>query len=63
METLKHTYHTKGRQINVWAGQNWDGEFSICYNTPNGYPRRKEFANAKECIKAFNRMTDNKVLI
>lgn len=59
MKTLTYTYYSRGGEINVWAGQTWDGDFAINYNTPNGYPRRKEFANAKECIKAFNRMTNN----
>ena len=59
METLTYTYYSRGREINVSARQTWDGDFAINYNTPNGYPRRKEFATAKECVKAFNRMTNN----
>lgn len=59
METLKYTYYAKGRKMNVWAGQAWDGDFVISYYTPNGHPRRKDFTTAKECLKAFNRMTNN----
>ena len=59
METLIYTYITKRGPIKVSARQTWDGDFAINYHTPNGYPRLKEFATAKECIKAFNRMTNN----
>lgn len=59
METLKYTYEVRQREIRVVAREDWDGTFSLNYNTPNGYPRIKEFATAKECIKAFNRMTNN----
>ena len=60
METLRYTYTTaRGREIRVCAIQEFDGTFTLNYNTPNGYPRIREFSTAKECIKAFNRMTNN----
>lgn len=59
METLTYTYWARQREIKVCARQDWDGTFTLNYNTPSGYPRMKEFATADKCIKAFNKMTNN----
>ena len=59
MERLTYTYWKNGREHRVVAGETWDGEFFMNWNTPNGYPRANYYKTAEECVKAFNRKTEN----
>lgn len=59
MERIKYTYIVKGLETTVVAGETWDGQFFMEWKTPNGYPRANYYGTAEECMKAFNRRTNN----